>query len=511
VNDLDELKELAGKQRDQIEQYDKWEQQLLRMVSRLCVISIGTDPDLDPFLKDIRVVSKKGVSYRLEESFKTLSDAMMRAEDKSKDPTLFERLINQIGLPDKNKKILFKLWQEAKEKPNKVDQKILSNMVALLGLESAEVGEDTKSIVKEKKGFLGKLFSSDSTSSEDDKSPSLILAEIMSRYSWPAFINDEMDSLLGQLKEDGDHWADVLDRISHLVVNALTKIENESEATESFLTQLTKRLAEIDSYVANQGIMRKASQESGQLLDKKVQAEVGSISDEVNGANDIDEMRGLVLNRIDTIQQHVQSHLTEEQDRFEQAEEREQALSKELSLMEQDKETLQKKIIESELRAMQDALTELPNRRAYDERIETEIARFKRFNEPLSLVVWDIDNFKSINDKFGHKAGDKALQVLAKTIKDRLRETDFLARYGGEEFVMLFTATTTEQAESVADSIRQAVEGIGLHSRKQPVILTVSGGLTQMIEGDDAGSLFDRADKGLYKAKSTGKNRIVIS
>ncbi len=133
---------------------------------------------------------------------------------------------------------------------------------------------------------------------------------------------------------------------------------------------------------------------------------------------------------------------------------------------------------------MLDAVTGLPNRSAYDARAHQEHARFKRFGAPLVVCVFDIDDFKAINDRFGHVAGDKALRIIGRTLEQRLRETDFIARYGGEE-------------------------SCGLHTRSKPIAVTISCGLTELRPGDTVDGAFERADSALYEAKRLGKNRCV--
>ena len=110
---------------------------------------------------------------------------------------------------------------------------------------------------------------------------------------------------------------------------------------------------------------------------------------------------------------------------------------------------------------MLDTVTGLPNRLAYEERVEQELARWKRFNSPLSMLVWDVDDFKLINDRYGHQAGDKALRIIAQSLQARLRETDFIARFGGEEFVCLLCGAEGEEAQSVAEEMRHSVESNG--------------------------------------------------
>jgi diguanylate cyclase len=139
--------------------------------------------------------------------------------------------------------------------------------------------------------------------------------------------------------------------------------------------------------------------------------------------------------------------------------------------------------------------------------MEEEFARWSRFRQPLCIAAWDIDHFKRINDAYGHRAGDKVLRIVADTLAERLRETDFLARYGGEEFVMILPGTQADGAAQVIEAMRAAVAGLGFHFRGNPVSVTVSCGITPFRDGDSPDEAFERADKALYRAKQAGRNR----
>jgi diguanylate cyclase len=127
------------------------------------------------------------------------------------------------------------------------------------------------------------------------------------------------------------------------------------------------------------------------------------------------------------------------------------------------------------------------------------------------MLVWDIDDFKSINDRFGHQAGDKALRVIAKSLQARIRVTDFIARYGGEEFVSLLCGSDGREALKVADEMRSSVEANGFHSAGKPVAVTISCGIAPFSGDDSIDAVFKRADKALYEAKKAGKNRCVLA
>jgi diguanylate cyclase len=158
-------------------------------------------------------------------------------------------------------------------------------------------------------------------------------------------------------------------------------------------------------------------------------------------------------------------------------------------------------------KAMQDALTELPNREAYNERAHAEVQRWQRYGRPLSVAVFDIDHFKRINDSFGHQAGDRVIKVIGRSIAKRLREVDFFCRYGGEEFVALMPETDSKTALEVLEKVRDAIANAAFNYKDQPLTITVSIGVTEFKTSDTLESAFERADQALYNAKSTGRNR----
>jgi two-component system cell cycle response regulator len=159
--------------------------------------------------------------------------------------------------------------------------------------------------------------------------------------------------------------------------------------------------------------------------------------------------------------------------------------------------------------ALHDGLTCLENRRMFDTRFNEEMLRAKRYRHPLSLLMLDIDHFKVVNDNYGHQAGDTVLRKLAETIKDIVRPADHVFRYGGEEFSVLAPETDTEGALALAERIRETVAATIFHVAADTVIhITISIGVTT---GDEptvtTEELIAQADKALYQAKASGRNR----
>ena len=153
-----------------------------------------------------------------------------------------------------------------------------------------------------------------------------------------------------------------------------------------------------------------------------------------------------------------------------------------------------------------DHLTKLYNRQYFNEKLNQEINKVRRYKSFFSFVIFDIDKFKSINDTYGHNSGDCVLEDLAKIVGKTLRDTDILARWGGEEFAILLPMTDSTAAVKYAERIREIVEEYKFTIPRQ---VSCSFGVTQYIEDEKPENLINRADEALYEAKENGRNRVV--
>jgi diguanylate cyclase (GGDEF)-like protein len=161
--------------------------------------------------------------------------------------------------------------------------------------------------------------------------------------------------------------------------------------------------------------------------------------------------------------------------------------------------------------AAKDSLTGLDNRRTFDAHFRTLSILHQRNKEPLSAVIFDIDNFKIVNDTYGHLVGDSVLVELAKISASTLRESDVLARWGGEEFALLLPNTSQEEAFIVCEKLRKSISQNEKINRLIDTQLTISLGISELAKDDTITTLFHRADEALYQAKNKGKNQTVIA
>lgn len=339
-----------------------------------------------------------------------------------------------------------------------------------------------------------------------------LLLQLLERLDLPAEFEARIDAVKERLEDragfDAQH---ALREIATLIADMRTRLQTEKQEIEAFLAQLTDRLQDIDSYVRGSETARSASYQSGRELGDAVQEQVRGIEDSVRDAQSLDTLKQAVQQRIDAIISHVDQHRRGEEARHQAVEAQVHALTERLRDMEAESAQLRERIAAEHRQALTDALTGIPNRLAYQERIAQEVARWKRFATPLALLVWDVDRFKQINDQYGHKAGDKVLKVIAGVLAEHIRETDFLARYGGEEFVMIMTGTAQPAILDVADKLRQAVEHCGFHYRGENVPITISCGIAEFRSEDGIDAVFERADRALYQAKDAGRNCCVVA
>jgi diguanylate cyclase (GGDEF)-like protein/PAS domain S-box-containing protein len=158
--------------------------------------------------------------------------------------------------------------------------------------------------------------------------------------------------------------------------------------------------------------------------------------------------------------------------------------------------------------ASTDKLTGAYNRHKFEELFVLEVERSRRFMLPLSLIIIDIDNFKSINDSYGHDIGDEILKEVANVLQEKIRQVDILARWGGEEFLVLAPNTDHDNVQILAEKLRLTIEN---HHFNEVKNITISLGVSTLKETDTLTELFKRADQGLYYAKEHGKNQVGMS
>lgn len=472
-----EAEQWKRKYLDQLQQFEdsqkQWQQAddlLRKTISRLALAADGQDATLDERLRKLRDAIRDRVT---DQQLQVVIDAVSAA---------------LIGLDRKRER---DTSDTADESPSRHGGGLLQRLLGQPKKPAAQAAEPGKA-----GGGSG-------------SSVRTILIQLLERLSLPDDLMERVEAIRERIEQSSDDssWDKVVEQIAELVQAIRQQTQKEKQGMEDFLLQLSERLQEFDRHLAGAAGHYDDSQAAGEQLNDAVRQGISSIQTGVREATSLDQVRQVVHSHIDSVLSHMQTFRGAEQARYQRARAELAQMSERLQTLEGETEVLRTRVHDERRTAQTDALTGIPNRLAYEDRLLQEIARWKRFATPLVLVVWDVDHFKTVNDKFGHRAGDKVLRTIARTLADAIRETDFIARYGGEEFVHLMTGAELSDCLVVADKLRERVQATGFHFRGDAVTVTVSCGLARFRDGDSTDTWFERADKALYRAKQAGRNR----
>jgi diguanylate cyclase len=337
-----------------------------------------------------------------------------------------------------------------------------------------------------------------------------VLDHLLSQIDPPPAATENYHHACEQVAK-GLNWYELVSTLEEIGVIVLAALERGQGEFQEFLVGISKRLDEAHRVIETSRQNQTQRRQDDDTLDRTVRDEVQQMQAQVAAATQLDTLKSAVGARLDAIVGALDQHRNSSSQRQQELEQQLGVLTARMRDMEVQSNAIEKRMIEQQRLALIDSLTQLPNRKAYEQRIVEEYERWKRYGRPLTLGVCDVDHFKSINDQFGHLAGDKVLRIIAKTLRQRLRKADFIARFGGEEFVILLPETDRAEALRALETLREAVSQCPFHFRDQPVSVTVSIGIANFNTGATVESVFGQADAALYKAKEEGRNRCIAA
>ena len=295
--------------------------------------------------------------------------------------------------------------------------------------------------------------------------------------------------------------------VGHLIDDAVERIDYSND----FLVELSKDLYKMEEQLlCYQDGNKEANVQSRDFHDNLILH-----ADEMHRAFDsgksITDIRQLITSKISIIYKTIEAKRQLDEARLRETDTKMAELQNNLRTYSQEILQVRERADSLEKEVLLDQLTQVNNRRAYDLQLKENLRRYHRSGGQFSLILIDIDNFKRVNDDYGHKAGDKCLQEIAKLIKTSLRKADFLARYGGEELITILDGTSAEDGRKIAENIRSRIERARFSYQQREIPITISLGVTEVMQTDeDLETPFIRADNAMYQAKSQGRNRVCV-
>lgn len=483
---------------------------LAQFVSRLSLACKGVDVDLDNRLAKLRTELNRGTDLeKLLPFIEGTSESLQHLESKQQiDVKNIQQgladagklLQQQKGLPDQLRRDLRLLLGKV-EQPSATVHAYLPHLTDLAklyqtALQAKQQLNSTAESDDDRYGHICRQISVELTN---------LLSELAFAEESAAEMDDIRQRLLDKLPIDA-----LLDACLKTISIIINSINRERQSAEHFLLKLNDALSSVQQAVTSSLNSSTELKQKMRRLNQQIEQQIEHLGEASLKATSLEQLKSLVNEKLVAITGSLR-----EKDELEQLERHAllvtlSDMERRLTELEGDANTFKKRIAEQNFRSLQDALTEIPNRAAFDERYLLEIKRWQRFQKPLCVVLADVDHFKNINDSYGHSAGDKTLKVIAKTLKLNLRETDFIARYGGEEFILLFPETELADLETPLNALREKIKKIPFKFKNVSVPISISFGATQMLTSDSGRSAFDRADEALYEAKKAGRDKVVF-
>ena len=499
--------------------YEVQLQALMQFVGRLSKVCKGVDRILDNRLASLRTELKKNPDVtNITPLINDVSTLLIQQESRNASNIKSTQasinlagkvLQKQKGLPPQTRRDLRALLATVDDTPTSMHEflPILDKLVKLYQeAYTAKAGIDVSEIEAEQEA------PSADEDGQDDVFGQKISIQLMNLISELAFEGDHAKKIdnIRQSLVDNDSIPRLVDASLDVIKLIISSMSEERVSAQHFLLSINDALSGVHQAVVNSLVKSREVSEEMAKLDKTISNQIQALSANAVDATSLDDLKTVVSTRLKAITEAINDK--EELERSEKA-----ALLESLSVMEsrlsdveKEAEQYKRHLADQKFKSLQDVLTKLPNRAAFEERMEIEYKRWQRYDYPLCLAVVDIDFFKRINDSYGHSAGDKTLKVIASALKKSLRTTDFIARFGGEEFVVLFPETKLNEMAAPLNKLRNAIKKIPFKFKNQDVSITISIGVTAFKKGDNPLKVFDRADNALYDAKNSGRDKVVL-
>lgn len=329
-------------------------------------------------------------------------------------------------------------------------------------------------------------------------------------------LGEDYSGQLARLRKDVEesvdlgHLSALKDDLLALLQTYNRTIQEEREQVTDFIAEIGNSLFELEHQFVKSVMQSEQNHTAATSFTGLLESHIEDLKKSAQITSTLAEFKSLVMSRLASIRAALEEKRKAEQERQAFLDMEVQDLQQNLSRVKKEIAQVQEKRKALEKEILIDQLTGIANRRAFKRRLKEELQRYQRYRHFFSILFFDIDHFKSINDEFGHWAGDKCLKELIKRVKPISRETDFIARWGGEEFVMVLPGTDLESAAGVAERLRKMIENTRFLYHKQEISLTVSIGVTEVVPADQTQeAIFNRVDKAMYDAKRKGRNLVV--
>lgn len=317
-----------------------------------------------------------------------------------------------------------------------------------------------------------------------------------------------ISSIKSQLDEDMTNNA-LLNSLLTVFDVIIEDLQDERNTAKVFLSTLSETLSTVQTAVKTTLTTTTESQSQHDSLNEQLQKQIVDMASGLDEATSLADIKVDINAKLQLIAGTLEKKSTFELEQQKLLQDQLSNMTEKVELLEKHSLKFEKRIQEQQAKSLQDALTKLNNRAAFDEYFAKEMVRFQNKTFDLAIVVMDLDDFKRINDTYGHTAGDKTLQVISSTLKKYIGNDAFIARYGGEEFVLIFSGISKDVLMDKLNRLRLQIAKLPFKFKNNKVTITISMGASHIQKDDNVHLAFERSDGALYQAKEKGKNTII--
>ncbi len=532
INHLKSRLDAAINARSEIEEEFSAQSALLTsFIGKLSQACKGTDILLDNKLANLRSALKKATSFAdLEKEIKTISALLQQhslQNDKSIKKIHEQLQVSSISLqktknlPASNRRQLKKLVDSTQQSQTSLVQYVPLMSEFIVFYESVLQTQSSQPSV----GLLNQNNSVTTQNINKVEIANALTADTTNEQSVSKELLARFNLILNTLVVSTKHKSDIKDiksslkgKVSnHILMTEcfnvfdliIEDLKLERSTAKIFLSTLSETLASVQASVNLTITSTAKSNVKNDKLNKELKDKITEMSLGVNGPGSLTDMKLDVNEKLQHIAKALEKKTQFEEQQRLALQDKLNKMSAQVEQLELQSQNFEKRIQEQQAKSLQDALTKLGNRAAFDEHFAKEIVRYHHKNFDLAITVIDLDDFKRINDTYGHTAGDKTLQVIANTLTKVIGEDAFIGRYGGEEFVLIFSGLDKSTVINKLNNLRKKVASLPFTFKNNRVSITLSIGVTLIEKDDNVHSAFERADTALYQAKKDGKNRVI--
>jgi len=494
---------------------------LTQFISKLSLVCKGIDLELDNRLAKLRILLTKSAPIsEIEQEISTISAILKQHASKN------ERYIREMH---DHMHASGKTLQQVKGLPNQVRRDLRQLLTENIDHKEALIQYIPKLnelIDLYQQAITGKMdvadnpqnFSDDALT-EGDNNPaeaqiaahSIIIKQII-RLVNDIQLSDPQLAKLATLKQkfsqklNNEELLGTLVELFNLIIEDM---RTERKTARSFLSSLSKALVKVQGSVTETVNEHGDFQSAQNKINHELTDQLTNLTQTVEQAPTLTEIKDDIQEKLVNIAQTLSEKSSAEHRYSQMLSEKLQDMQSKVQTLEKQSKAYEKQLAEQKQKSMRDALTQLHNRAAFDEYFTLRLAKHHQAPFELAICVLDLDDFKRINDTYGHTAGDKTLQVMANTLRKNVSSRAFTARYGGEEFVLVYSGVSKAQLLDELDSLRQTIVKLPFKFKNNKVNISASFGVTYIQPSDNTHTAFERADSGLYQAKEKGKNQII--